>query len=91
MRNYELVLVLKSDTKKEDKEKILGSVKALLGKIEKEEMISLGEKKFAFPMKGDRKGEYLLMKVTTDSVDSEFEKKMRVQENIVRHLLIRTK
>lgn len=91
MRNYELVLVVKSDTKKEDKDKVTASIKKLLGKIEKEEVVSLGEKKFSFPMKGERKGEYLHIKFTTDSVDGEFEKKMRNQENVVRHLLIRTK
>ncbi len=91
MRNYELVLVVKSDTKKDDKDKIVASVKGLLGKVEKEELTSLGEKKFSFPMKGERKGEYLHLKFTTDSVDSEFEKKIRVHEKIVRHLLIRTK
>ena len=91
MRNYELVFVINSDTKKEDKDKILGSVKSLLGKVEKEELLSLGDKKFAYPIKGERKGEYLHMKFSSDSVDSEFEKKIRIQERIVRHLLLRTK
>lgn len=91
MRTYELVLVIKSDTKKEEKDTILAAVKALLGKVEKEEITSLGEKKFTYPIQGERKGEYLLSKFSTDSVDGEFEKKMRVQEKVVRHLLIRIK
>lgn len=89
MRNYKLVLVLKSDLKKEAKEKLLKDVKSWGGKIEKDKVTELGEKKFAYPIKGNLKGDYVLMEFEGERVSDELESKTRIQDDILRHLLVR--
>lgn len=89
MRNYRLVLILKSDLKKEAKEKLLESVKSWGGKISDEKIVELGEKKFAYPIKGDKKGDYVLLEFKSDAVSPEMENKVRINDDILRHLLVR--
>lgn len=89
MRNYKLVLILKSELKKEAKEKILADVKSWGGKIGKDKITELGEKKFAYPIKGNLKGDYVLMEFEGERVSDELESKARIQDNILRHLLVR--
>ena len=89
MRKYRLVLILKSDLKKEEKEKLLVDVKKWSGKIEKEKVTDLGEKKFAYTIKKHLKGDYVLVEFEADSVSTEFDNKLRVHSDILRHLLVR--
>ena len=89
MRNYRLVLILKSDIKKEAKEKLLADVKLWGGKIDKEKVTEMGEKKFAYPISKQLKGDYILMEFESEAVPSELENKMRIQNDILRHLLVR--
>lgn len=89
MRNYRLVLIVKSDLKKEDKEKLLTNVKTWSGKIEADKITELGEKKFAYSIKGAQKGDYVLFEFQSNSVSPELENKVRIHEDVLRHLLIR--
>ncbi len=88
-RKYRLVLVLKSDLKKEAKDKLLANVKSWGGKISGDKITELGEKKFAYPIKGSQKGDYVLMEFESDSVSSELENKVRINDDVLRHLLVR--
>lgn len=88
-RNYRLVLILKSDLKKEAKEKLLSDVKAWGGKLSKDKVTDLGEKKFAYPVRGNLKGDYVLMEFESDAVSSELEDKVRINGDVLRHLLVR--
>ncbi len=90
MRNYQLVLVLKSDLKKDQKEKLFSDVKAWVGETKNDKMESLGEKKFAYPIKSARKGEYVVMSFDTEKVDNDLNKKLLIRDEILRHLLVRT-
>lgn len=89
MRNYKLVLILKSELKKEAKEKLLKEVAGWGGKIEKEKVTELGEKKFAYPIKKSLKGDYVLMEFEAEKVSEELENRARIQDSILRHLLVR--
>ena len=89
MRKYKLVLVFKSDIKKEAKEKVLKGVSSWGGKVEKSVVTELGEKKFAYPIKGNQKGDYVLVEFESDSVSKELDEKVRINEEILRHLLVR--
>lgn len=91
MRSYQLVLLLKSDIKKEQKEKLLEDVAKWIGKTEKSKTESLGEKKLAYPIKHDKKSEYILITFEADKVGDGLDNKLRVHELLLRHLLIRTK
>lgn len=91
MRSYQLVLVLKGDLKKEQKSKILEDVKKLLGKVEKQEVQELGEKMLAYPIKREKKGDYVALSFETDKVADDIHKKLEIQEVVLRHLLVRVK
>ena len=88
-RKYRLVLALKSELKKEEKEALLKSISGWAGKITKDKMTDLGEKKFAYPIKGAQKGDYVLFEFESDSVSPEMESKVRIHNDILRHLLVR--
>jgi ribosomal protein S6 len=88
-RKYRLVLVLKSELKKEAKDKLLTNVKSWGGKISNDKITDLGEKKFAYPIKSAQKGDYVLMEFESESVSPELENKVRINDDILRHLLVR--
>lgn len=88
-RKYRLVLILKSELKKEAKEKLLASIKSWSGKITNDKIVELGEKKFAYPIKGEKKGDYALFEFESESVSVELENKARINDDILRHLLVR--
>lgn len=89
MKKYQLVLLLKSDLSKTAKDKVLTEAKKTLGKISKEKVESLGEKKLAYVIKGNQKGEYVLLNFESELIPKEFEKAINIVENILRYLLIR--
>ncbi len=88
-RKYRLVLILKSELKKEAKDKLIASIKSWGGKISNDKITDLGEKKFAYPIKGAQKGDYVLMEFESEAVSKELESKTRINEDVLRHLLIR--
>jgi ribosomal protein S6 len=88
-RKYRLVLIIKSDLKKEAKDKLVDQVKSWGGKIANDKVTDLGEKKFAYPIKGMQKGNYVLVEFESDAVAAELENKVRIHDDVVRHLLVR--
>lgn len=90
MRNYQLVLLLKSDLKKEQKEKLFEEVKKLLGNLKSDKIDSLGVKKLFYPIKKERKGEYTILNFETDKTDQDLNKRLLIKDEILRHLLIRS-
>lgn len=91
MRSYRLVLVLKSDLKKEKKGKLLEDVKKWVGKVASEKVSEVGERKFAYAIKRAQKGEYVALEFNSESVAADFEKRILMEEDILRHLLVRIK
>jgi len=89
MRKYKLVVVFKSDIKKEAKEKLLKDIKVWGGKITNDKVTELGEKKFAYPIRGNQKGDYVLVEFESESVSKELDAKIRINDEILRHLLVR--
>ena len=91
MRSYELVLVLRPKVSEADKKKLLDGVKAWLGglKITKEE--DMGTKVLSYPIKKETSGIYLDFVLEGENVPLDLEKKVNANDNIIRHLLLRTK
>lgn len=89
LRKYRLVLILKSDLKKEAKDKLVADIKSWSGKTENEKVTPLGEKKFAYPIKGNQKGDYVLYEFESTSVAQELENRVRINDDVLRHLLVR--
>ena len=91
MRSYKLVLLLKSELKKADSEKLLDDVRKWIGVIAKEKVTDIGEKKLAYPIKKEKKGNYLLVEFDTEKLIDGFNKRLMLADSILRHLLIRIK
>lgn len=90
MRSYKLVLLLKSDLGKDKKKKLLDQVETWAGakdtKIEE-----LGEKKLMYTIKREKKGDYVVLEFGSEKVEPDFEKRLVIQEDILRHLMVRVK
>lgn len=89
-RSYKVVLILKSELKKEAKEKLLKDVISWSGKVEKEKINDLGEKKFTYPIKGAQKGNYVVVEFESVAVSKDLDAKARINDDILRHLVVRT-
>lgn len=91
MRNYELVLVLRPSLKEADTKKLLDTVKGWLTgvKITKEE--DMGTKVLSYPIKKETSGAYFSLELEGENIPADLEKKVNANDNIIRHLLIRTK
>lgn len=89
MRQYQLVLLLKSNLKKDDKEKLFADIKKWIGAPKSEKIDSLGERKLAYSIKGERAGEYLVFNFETETVNTDLVKRLQMREDIIRHLLIK--
>lgn len=92
MRDYELVLVVDPDLTGADQKKQLTKVKKIIeglkGKVEK--IDEWGKRKLAYPIKKKNLGYYflLIIKLPTEA-PAEVENKLRLEEGIIRYLLVR--
>lgn len=89
MRSYELVLVLKPSLSETNRKKVLEAVKELLkdAKVIKEQ--SLGQKPLSYSIKKEVAGFYFDIIFELTEIPRDFEKKLNVNDNILRHLLLR--
>lgn len=87
---YNLTLVLKSSLKEDQRKKLVETIKESFGKAEITEK-EWGQKPLSYPIQKELSGYFLNMKAETDNViPSDFEKKLFSNENILRHLFLRT-
>ncbi len=94
MKLYETVLIARQDISRSQVEEIIKNLKTLIteskGKILKEEYWGL--KTLAYRIKKNRKGHYVLFNIEVDnSTLIEFERIMRLNEDILRFLTISIK
>ncbi len=91
MRTYELVLVFKPSLSESERGKLLDTVKSWLKgvKITKEE--DWGSKALAYRIGQDLTGHYFDLHLEAETMVSDVEKRLLENDNVLRHLLIRTK
>lgn len=92
MRLYDLVLVLKPSLSDTQRKKLVEDIKGKLKdtKVTKEE--EYGQKPLAYKIKRELAGFYHLMQLESENaLDQGFDKRLRDNDNIIRHLLLRTK
>ncbi len=92
MRSYDLVVVLRPSLKDAERKKLVDGIKTGLKgmKIAKEE--EWGQKPLAYTIKKEAAGIYFLFKLETEeTIPAGFEQKLLTNDNILRHLLLRTK
>ncbi len=90
MRNYQLVLVLKTSLSEANRKKLLETVKSYLkeAKFTKEE--EWGEKVLAYPIKRENSGFYFnFLFESKGQLSTDLEKKLLANEDVLRHLLLR--
>lgn len=92
MNKYEMMFIVKatmeSDEVKKTAETIKNVVNDLKGKVI--EMKELGEKKLAYPIKKEINGYYFVMQIeASKDLEAELNRKARLDENILRHLIVR--
>ena len=91
MRGYELTVVLKPDLADKAREELLAKIKKLVedakGKIESQDL--WGKKSLAYPLKKEREGIYAYFVLTFPKNEtSALEKKIKIEEGVLRHLLV---
>jgi len=91
MRTYELVVMLKGSLSPEKRKKTTDGIKALLKdtKVTKEDV--WGEKALMYPIKHEKSGYYMIWNIETEVLPADLEKKLYAHDDIIRHLLTKTK
>lgn len=92
MNNYLLTLVLKPDLEEKARGELLSDMKKKMvgkdGKVEKEDL--WGARDLAYPIKRQAKGFYAHFEFSTDpKIAKDLDKSLKVEENILRYLLVR--
>lgn len=92
MKKYEVMFIVKSAQESADIKKCAESMKTVVtdnkGKVV--EFNELGEKKLAYAIKKEISGYYYVMVIEADNTAiSELDRKASINENILRHLIIR--
>ena len=89
MKKYQLVLLLKSDIKKDAKDKLFVDIKSWVGNVASDKVDSIGEKKLAYPVKRAKSGEYVVYNFEAENVSDDLNKRLLIRDEILRHLLIK--
>lgn len=92
MALYEVTLIVRQDVPKADANKLTDSYAKLVGelggKVEKNEYWGL--RNLAYIINKSRKGHYSFLAIDADAAAlKELERKLRLDENVVRHLTVR--
>lgn len=91
MRLYQFVVVLRSSLSEAKQKKLLDLIKDWFKdlKILKEE--NWGQKVLSYPIKKEKSGHYVYLELEGNSIPTDFEKRLLREEDVLRHLVIRSK
>lgn len=88
MNNYQLTLLIRHDLEDKSREEFLGNLKKSLGEIKKEDL--WGNRNLAYPIKHKTSAYYAHFEFTGEpSTISSLDKSLKLNEDIIRYLLIR--
>ncbi len=92
MTNYEIMFIVKANLDDSSLAKLVKDTQKLItdNKSKVIEFKDLGKKKLAYPIKKEISGCYYLMYVSaTNECIKEFDRKLLINENILRHLILK--
>ena len=92
MKRYEIMFIVKSTIEAENVKITAETYKKLVSELngKVEDYKEMGEKKLAYAIKKELNGYYFVMTVEANNeAISEFDRKIRLDENVLRHLVIR--
>lgn len=81
--------MLKSDLKKDAKDKLYTDVKSWLSDAANDKVEVIGEKKLAYPIKHAKSGEYVVLNFESDKVTNDLNRRLLLRDEVLRHLLIK--
>ena len=92
MNKYEIMFIVKTDIDEKTQkdvvktfEKVLTDMKAKINNTK-----DMGQKKLAYPIKKELNGYYFLMQFEANKdIEAEINRKARLDENVLRHLIIK--
>ncbi|MDD2238605.1 MAG: 30S ribosomal protein S6 [Bacilli bacterium] len=91
MNKYEIMFIVKTTIDEQEAKKSAANLKSIITDMKGEiiEFKEIGQKKLAYPIKKEVTGFYYLIVCNTNAETIlEFERKTRIDENILRHLII---
>ena len=91
MSKYEIMFIVKTTIDEAETKKSADALKSIIAKDGKVvDFKEMGQKEFAYPIKKEISGFYYLMicEATADAI-AEFERISRIDENLLRHLIIK--
>ncbi len=99
MRLYELVLVLRPSLKEADRKKLLTTIKEWLKDVKIKKEDDWGQKPLAYAIDHEESGHYYMLTIEADpevatgknGIPKDFEQRITRQDNVIRHLMLRTK
>ena len=92
MTKYEIMFIVKATMEEDVIKKTSEDVQKLINKKPSKviEFKEMGRKKLAYPIKKEVSGYYFVMTVEADhETIAEFDRKVSINENILRHLIIK--
>ncbi len=93
MRKYEMMFIVRPEVPEEEVDKLIAQMEGVVGgaggKVEKVE--KMGRRRLAYRVKRNREGFYVLFALegTGDTV-KEFERRLKVTDNVIKFLAVRT-
>ena len=93
MNKYEIMFIVKSDLEEEARKNAVKTLEKTLTNNNATITLSkeLGQKEFAYEIKKMKSGYYYLYNIetSTDAAINEFDRVAKIDENIVRHLILK--
>ena len=92
MKRYEIMFIVKATIESDEVKKTADTFKKLVTDMKAKvlDFKELGQKKFAYPIKKEINGYYFVMQIEANhEVVDEFKRKALLDENILRHLIIK--
>lgn len=92
MKKYEIMYILKANLEDADRNQLIGKLHEILsldgGTID--QVDEWGVKDLAYEINGAKKGYYVVVTISTDSVNgiNEFDRITKINPNVIRHLVI---
>lgn len=90
MKDYELLFVIDPSQDEQSRKELIEAVKDIInsdGQVQ--EVDDWGEKRLAYRIKGTNKGYYCVVTFKANvSLPKELDRKLRINENIMRHIIV---
>lgn len=91
MNKYEIMFIIKTTVDQEDVKNSANSLKSVITDMKGEviDFKEMGQKQLAYPINKEISGFYYLLvcKANSEAI-AEFERKAKIDENLIRHLII---